>query len=178
MAAPLSIHYSIRLSALRSRTVRTQNVTICHPERLKKIADYRKESKDLSADLRAQVPAVRRFFDSADAPLRMTEPCLCAFLICLFRIRIVYAQPRPKPGSPWDFFYILPQPVPECNAFTDSPQLLRKKFNFFSGNCAILNTEKGRRWFPMKKLLCAILAAALLAGCTGAPSAQTTPRKP
>ena len=27
----------------------------------------------------------------------------------------------------------------------------------------------------MKKLLCAILAAALLAGCTGAPSAQTTP---
>ena len=48
-------------------------VMICHPERTKKIVDFRRESKDLRADLTAIVIGVRRFFDSADAPLRMTD---------------------------------------------------------------------------------------------------------
>ena len=37
------------------------------------ILSDRRESKDLRTDLTAQVPSVRRFFDSADAPLRMTN---------------------------------------------------------------------------------------------------------
>ena len=43
----------------------------CHPERLKKIADFRKESKDLRTNLTAKVPSVRRSFDSLRS-LRMT----------------------------------------------------------------------------------------------------------
>ena len=44
----------------------------CHPERLKKIADFRRESKDLRTDLIATVPLVRRSFDSLRS-LRMTD---------------------------------------------------------------------------------------------------------
>ena len=44
----------------------------CHPERLKKIADFRRESKDLRTDLTANVPSVRRSFDSLRS-LRMTD---------------------------------------------------------------------------------------------------------
>ena len=39
-------------------------VKVCHPERLKKIEDFQKESKDLRTDLTAYVPVMRRFFDS------------------------------------------------------------------------------------------------------------------
>ena len=46
---------------------------VCHPERLEKIEDFRRESKDLRTKLTANVIQVRRFFDSADASLRMTE---------------------------------------------------------------------------------------------------------
>ena len=51
---------------------------ICHPERLKKIADFRKESKDLRTDLTANVPFVRRSFDSLRS-LRMTRCGAAAF---------------------------------------------------------------------------------------------------
>ena len=44
----------------------------CHPERLKKIADFRKESKDLRTELTANVPSVRRSFDALRL-LRMTD---------------------------------------------------------------------------------------------------------
>ena len=53
-------------------------VTICHPERPKIIVDFRRESKDLRTDLTAMIIGVRRFFDSADAPLRMTDLGDCA----------------------------------------------------------------------------------------------------
>ena len=46
---------------------------VCHPERLEKIEDFRRESKDLRTDHAAYLSKVRRFFDSADASLRMTE---------------------------------------------------------------------------------------------------------
>ena len=46
---------------------------VCHPERLEKIEDFRRESKDLRTKLTANVIQVRRSFDSADASLRMTE---------------------------------------------------------------------------------------------------------
>ena len=52
---------------------RIHKVTICHPERPKKIADFRRESKDLPPDLTETVSSVCRFFDFADAPLRMTD---------------------------------------------------------------------------------------------------------
>ena len=45
---------------------------ICHPERLEKIEDFRKESKDLRNNFTANVPSVRRSFDSLRS-LRMTE---------------------------------------------------------------------------------------------------------
>ena len=44
---------------------------ICHPERLKKIEDFRKESKDLRTNFTTNVPSVRRSFDSLRS-LRMT----------------------------------------------------------------------------------------------------------
>ena len=44
----------------------------CHPERLKKIEDFRRESKDLRTDLTANVLSVRRSFDSLRS-LRMTD---------------------------------------------------------------------------------------------------------
>ena len=50
----------------------------CHPERPQKIADYRRESKDLLPDLTDTVSSVCRFFDSANAPLRMTDLGGCA----------------------------------------------------------------------------------------------------
>ena len=37
------------------------------------ILSEQSESKDLRIDYGAEVPEVRRFFDSADAPLRMTD---------------------------------------------------------------------------------------------------------
>ena len=43
------------------------------------ILSDRRESKDLRTDLPVNVIKVRRFFDSADAPLRMTELGDCAF---------------------------------------------------------------------------------------------------
>ena len=55
----------------------------CHPERPKKIEDFQRETKDLRTDLSAYVPSVRRFFDSADAPLRMTDLRHCAFSVLL-----------------------------------------------------------------------------------------------
>ena len=52
-------------------------VMVCHPERTKKIADFRRESKDLRTNLTSYVIPMRRFFDSADAPLRMTGLGIC-----------------------------------------------------------------------------------------------------
>ena len=66
------------LSALLSMIGRMYEITICHPERTKKIADFRRESKDLRINLTANVIQMRRFFDSADAPLRMTSLGICA----------------------------------------------------------------------------------------------------
>ena len=60
---------------------RMHKVTICHPERPKKIADFRRESKDLRTDLAANVIQLRRFFDSADASLRMTDLRVYAFYV-------------------------------------------------------------------------------------------------
>ena len=37
------------------------------------ILSEQSESKELRIDYGAEVPEVRRFFDSADAPLRMTD---------------------------------------------------------------------------------------------------------
>ena len=54
-------------------TDRMCKVTICHPERPRKNEVFRREPKDLPTDLTAVVIWVRRFFDSADAPLRMTD---------------------------------------------------------------------------------------------------------
>ena len=45
---------------------------VCHPERLKKIEDFCKESKDLRTDSSASVPQMRRSFDSLRS-LRMTN---------------------------------------------------------------------------------------------------------
>ena len=59
---------------------------ICHPERLKKIEVFRKESKELRIDLNVIFPLVRRFFDSADAPLRMTDLLRCAFFGLLIQV--------------------------------------------------------------------------------------------
>ena len=58
----------------------------CHPERPEKIEDFRSESKDLRTDLTANIIQMRRFFDSADAPLRMTDLEDCTF----FRIAESY----------------------------------------------------------------------------------------
>ena len=71
----------ICLSALLSMNDRMHKITICHPERPKIIADYRRESKDLRTKLRANIRSVRRFFDSADAPLRMTELSVRVFCV-------------------------------------------------------------------------------------------------
>ena len=61
---------------LCSMNDRMHKVAKCHPERLEKIEDFRKESKDLRTDLIANVIQMRRFFDFADAPLRMTDLCV------------------------------------------------------------------------------------------------------
>ena len=50
----------------------------CHPERLKKIKDFHKESKDLRTDPTANVIFVRRFFDALRL-LRMTDLGLVLF---------------------------------------------------------------------------------------------------
>ena len=55
----------------------------CHPERLKKIEDFRRESKDLRTDLTANVPSVRRSFDSLRS-LRMTDfGCVAKTAFCI-----------------------------------------------------------------------------------------------
>ena len=64
---------------LRSMNGKTQKLPICQPERLKKIEDFRRESKDLRTTSTANIIQMRRFFDSADAPLRMTDLVDCAF---------------------------------------------------------------------------------------------------
>ena len=51
----------------------------CHPERLEKIGDFQKESKDLRTDFTAKVSFVRRSFDSLRS-LRMTYFGAAAFL--------------------------------------------------------------------------------------------------
>ena len=41
---------------LTQQAYKTHKSPGCHPERLEKIADFRKESKDLRTDLRTNVP--------------------------------------------------------------------------------------------------------------------------
>ena len=63
----------------------------CHPERLKKIADFRKESKDLRTNLTAKVPSVRRSFDSLRS-LRMTGfGCAAKTAFCNTPFVVLYA---------------------------------------------------------------------------------------
>ena len=59
----------------------------CHPERLKKIYDFRKESKDLGTNLTANVNEMRRSFDS----LRIFY-CMIATGDHYIQIRLRYAQ--------------------------------------------------------------------------------------
>ena len=74
----------------------------CHPERLKKIADFRRESKDLRTDLTANVPVVRRSVDSLRS-LRMTD-FGCAAKMAFFNVPVIsfvsretiYLPPPPK----------------------------------------------------------------------------------
>ena len=51
---------------------------LCHPERLEKIEDFYRESKDLRTDLTAIEIKVRRFFDVLRL-LRMTDLGLVLF---------------------------------------------------------------------------------------------------
>ena len=60
----------------------------CHPERLEKIGDFQKESKDLRTDLTANVPSVRGSFDSLRS-LRMTDFGRTAKNVILQRARFV-----------------------------------------------------------------------------------------
>ena len=56
---------------------------VCHPERLKKIEDFRRESKDLRTNLTVNVSSVRRSFDALRL-LRMTYRVLwLVLLVCL-----------------------------------------------------------------------------------------------
>ena len=61
------------LSTLLSMRDKMEQLPICHPERPKKIEDFRRESKDLRTESTANVNEMRGFFDSADASLRMTS---------------------------------------------------------------------------------------------------------
>ena len=72
--------------------------TVCHPERLKKIADFRKESKDLRTNLPAKVSSVRRSFDSLRS-LRMTNFGPVAKYDVLQQIRRLAKKSIPSPGG-------------------------------------------------------------------------------
>ena len=74
MTLPIRFDYR-----LRKPEVRTE---VCHPERPKKIADFRRESKDLRTGLTASVHAVRRSFDALRL-LRMTYRLLRLILLVL-----------------------------------------------------------------------------------------------
>ena len=74
-----TIVFCIMLIGLTQHMSKIHTATRCHPERPEEIADYRRESKDLRTDLTAHDPSVRRFFDSAAAPLRMTDLWIVRF---------------------------------------------------------------------------------------------------
>ena len=83
----------------------------CHPERLKKIEDFRRESKDLRTDLTANLPSLRRSFDSI-CSLRMTDfRCVAKTVFCnapeIYRMRssqkaTAAAAATFKESTPWD----------------------------------------------------------------------------
>ena len=71
-----------RLSGLRSQAVKTHNQK---ETRAAVILSERSESKDLGTNLTANINEMRRSFDFAGAPLRMTTAFLVVMLYRLFK---------------------------------------------------------------------------------------------